>query len=355
MIGRQFHPRILFVTCASLFVACVLTLFGTAPVLAEQFDSGWANPPDVRRHNLGKEKERPIPGWTATPDADARVLVFEPRAPRAFGLLTGDKVRQELRLEVQKPYQLQRSSLPPSQWIDSTLELQDVTVRHTPTEQANQYLIALHYQVFSTPSLVTLESIPGFELMFAGNRETFMLAVPNWRYSISPILKHEAEAESVAEIPLRADAPPQLVDASLPAYGLALFGALSVALGAVWLYLQSMWPFRARGRDAFARACRQLRTLRRGSNGEQDLRDGFRIVHQAFNRTAGEVVFAEQLQRFFERWPSFTPVRAAIEDFFHRSRQVFFDNQAAPRAASMDLASLESLCRQCRAAEREAR
>ncbi len=346
----------------SLFRVALLTwsigtLLASAliPSLAVEYGSGWTTGPEVRRHTLESKEDQFIPGWTAAPDPDPHIKVFEPRGPRAFGLLTGDKVRHQLLVIVEEPYKLQRSSLPPSRWIDTWLELQQVEVEEARQDEFNRYLIELDYQIFSTPRAVTLDFIPGFELRFASRHESFSLTVPDWIFSISPMLKPEPEVETIAEIPVRADAPPPLVDASLPKYGLALFGGLSLAFSAYWMYFNQIWPFRRRGQAPFARAYRRLRTMQGRADNEQGLRDGFRVVHQAFNQTAGEVVFAERLERFFDAQPAFASRRAAIEDFFGESRQLFFGGNAAPTARSVDLLWLQSLCRQCRAAEREAR
>jgi mxaA protein len=308
---------------AGILISLVGAIFVavTPPVRGAQFDNGWASVPGARA-----EQEQSIrPGWAIVPGPDSRIRLFEPHGPRAFGLLTGDRVRHRLLIKAKKPYQLQRSSLPPSHWVNAWLELQEVNVRETREEQVNRYVIALNYQIFATPRAVTLDAIPGFDLTFSGGQERFKLKVPDWAFSISPLLKPEAEVDSIAEIPLRADAPPPLVDVSLPRYGVAIFGILSTALAVSLLYLNSMWPF-ARGGSPFARACRELRALRRQRLELSSIRDGFRIVHQAFNQTAGEVVFAEQLQRFFAAHPAFSEHRAEVEAFFVRSRQIFFGN-----------------------------
>lgn len=325
------------------------------PCLAQEVDSGWAKVPEMDRPQFGKEEHQLIPGWTAVSQWDKRVKVFDLRGPRAFGLLTGDKVRQRVVVAVERPYRLQRSSLPPVHWVNSGLELQSVKARETRQDTVNRYVITVRYQLFITPRLVSLDVIPGFGLRFMGKRGAFALKVPNWVFSISPILKPEPLVRNVWDIPVRADAPPSLVNATLPAYGLTVFGAVSALLMIYWLYIYSIWPFGRRGQAPFALACRKLRTMRRRADDAVNLQDGFRAVHQAFNATAGEVVFVEHLERFFDAKPSFKTRRESVEQFFDQSRQLFFAGGARPQAARMDLAELESLCRQYRAAEREAR
>jgi mxaA protein len=319
---------------------------------AAQLDSGWAEIPEVRRHATAKEDRRLRPGWAALPMQDRRVKAFDLHGPRAYGLLTGDKVRQQILITVERPYQLQRSSLPPSRWVNSWLELQAAKVKEAQQDQVNRYVISIGYQIFSTPRLVTLDTIPGFDLSFFAADDSFAVKVPDWIFSISPLLEPEPLVKNIWEIPVRADVPPPLVSATLPLYGLVLFGGLSAALGAYWLYLYSVWPFGRGGHAPFAQALRALHAIKRRANDEQALRDGFRTVHEAFNQTAGEVVFAEHLERFFEERPSFASRRAAVETFFDNSQWLFFGENNRSQATNLNLSWLESMCRQYRAAER---
>ena len=356
MIQGAFARRRVHLGLILAFVGAAL--FGTAmPCLAQQGadSSGWAGLPDVGGSALPERKKQILPGWQATSESDSRATILELRGPRAFGLLAGDKVRLELVVAVEQPFRLQRSSLPPSRWVNSWLELQAVRARGIRTERLNRYKIAANYQVFATPRAVTQEAIPGFDLRFVGAGESFALSVPEWIFSMSPLLEPEPEVDNVAAIPVRADAPPLLVDTTLPAAGVALWGALSLLLGGYWLYANSLWPFARRTDAPFAQASRRLRALKRRVDERHSLPEGYRVIHQAFNQTAGEVVFAERLERFFARRPTFAQRRAEIEGFFLGSRRLFFGDGRASMAGSADLTSLEVLCRQCRAAEREAR
>jgi mxaA protein len=335
---------------AATLIGAVLVC-AVRPCHAETSDFGWARVPGADQPTARKGEHHLIPGWAAQPKQDARVKVYHLRAPRAYGLLTGDKVRQQVQVAVERAYHLQRSSLPASRWVTSWLELQGGRVEEARRDNLNRYLVTINYQIFATPRLVTLNVIPGFELRFASKNDSFTVKVPDWIFSISPLLEPEPLVENVWDIPVRADAPPPLIDTTRPAYALALFASLSVISGIYWLYLYSIWPFRRGSKAPFAQACRALGRLKHQADDEQALRDGFRTVHQAFNQTAGEVVFAEHLERFFAQRPSFGPLRTSIETFFDSSRRLFFGDRAAPHSAEVDLAWLELLCRQCRLAE----
>ncbi|MBA2410669.1 MAG: hypothetical protein H0V62_13215 [Gammaproteobacteria bacterium] len=356
MIQGAFARRRVHLGLILAFVGAAL--FGTAmPCLAQQGadSSGWAGLPDVGGSALPERKKQILPGWQKTSKPDSRAKILELHGPRAFGLLAGDKVHLDLVVAVEKPYRLQRSSLPPSRWVNSWLELQTVRAKEIRAARVNHYAIAVNYQVFATPRAVTQESIPGFALRFVGVGENFGLRVPDWIFSMSPLLEPEPEVDNVAAIPVRADAPPLLLDAALPAFGVALCGVLSLLLGGYWLYASALWPFTRRTYAPFAQACRRLRVLKRRAEEQQALPEGYRVVHQAFNQTAGEVVFAERLERFFMKRPTFAQRRTEIEGFFVGSRRLFFGDGRVAMAGGADLSSLEALCRLCRAAEREAR
>ncbi len=344
----NFTPILLLVGA----LLCGSTVPGVAQQIADS--SGWAKPPDVGSLPLPTRDVQLLPGWQATSKPDARVKVLKLQGPRAFGVLVGDKVRLELLVAVEKPYRLQPSSLPPSRWVNSWLELQTVKLTETRGQRLNRATIVANYQIFATPRAVTQEIIPGFELRFVGAGKNFALAVPRWVFSMSPLLKPEPEVDSVAAIPVRADAPPLLADTTQSVAGVAVFGVLSVLLGGYWLYVNALWPFMQRGDAPFAQACRRLRALKRRVREEQALPDGFLLMHRAFNQTAGEVVFAEHLERFFAKQPAFAKRRAEVESFFHQSRRLFFGEGDVVQGGDTDLAWLESLCRTCRIAEREA-
>ena len=74
-----------------------------------------------------------------------------------------------------------------------------------------------------------------------------------------------------------------------------------------------------------------------------------RQLHEALNRSAGEVVFEHALPRFVAAHPAFAPLRDELQRFLQRSRREFF---AAGSRAPDDGRVLVELARRCRDAER---
>jgi mxaA protein len=110
-------------------------------------------------------------------------------------------------------------------------------------------------------------------------------------------------------------------------------------LGERWLFAH---------RRPFGQVWRQLRRLP-DAPASPAWRDACRQVHQALNRSAGEVVFETGLQRFVDRQPRFRGLRDDIAWFLARSRREFF---AASAQEPGDAQALRELCRRLRDAER---
>jgi mxaA protein len=76
----------------------------------------------------------------------------------------------------------------------------------------------------------------------------------------------------------------------------------------------------------------------------------WRALHEAFDRTAGEVLRVSTLPRLFDRTPQFEPLRDRIEAFYAQSAARFFGDAQA--GLSADGVSPRALCRDLRRIER---
>lgn len=298
-------------------------------------------------------QEAPHTGWAPLAESDPRIEAIELDAPRPFGVLVGDRVRHEMTLTVPVRLRLQQSTLPSTRRIGDWLDLQRVELREGQAGDLKKYRITLNYQIFHTPLGVEVRTIPGFTLRFAGSGGGFPVTIPAWSFSMSPLLDRTVADEGENIVPMRPDRPPLLIDTRPYLLGLTVFGALSL-LVLIWLaYAFGLFGRRAKG--PFASARRRLRHLRRRPLDEQRLREGFRTVHRAFDQTAGRALFASQLERFFDHHPRFAGQREAIERFFDESRRLFFGaghKAQEPPARKEEWGRIESLCRECFAAER---
>ncbi len=141
-------------------------------------------------------------------------------------------------------------------------------------------------------------------------------------------------------------APPLIATAARRARLFAYAVGLLLLLG--WLvHVYVALPWWQRRQRPFAQAWRTLRDLPPDPPPAQR-RDAMRQLHEALNRSAGEVLFERRLEAFVAAQPRFAPLRGDLAGFFQRSRSEFFaDDGGAP-----DATWLRNLARACRDAER---
>jgi mxaA protein len=112
-----------------------------------------------------------------------------------------------------------------------------------------------------------------------------------------------------------------------------------------WVYLGLPWG--ASRRRPFTVAWRALRGLPAEPTGEQRMA-AYRHLHAALNRTAGQVVFAADIERFVHAHPRFAGLQGDLREFFERSNAQFFVSRPAGAQGHW----LRTFGRRCRDAER---
>lgn len=285
----------------------------------------------------------PTSAWAESP-----VIQMEVSTPRSFGYVIGDTIEQEIRLEVADSHALDETTLPEEGRLTYWLELRPPLIRSRRGRHSTLYEIALTYQIFNVPDALSSVAMPGYELSVVGPGDAFPVFVPEWVFTVSPITRG---AESGGLLDLRSARAPALVSVEARVERVIwLSVGLLIALA---LLVQAYWGFplaTRRGRP-FTRAVGQLKRLERRPAGEALHRDALRHVHEAFNQTAGEVVFAENIDGFLAQHIEFAPLREQIEAFFAVSRRVFFTGSSTQKyRASLD--KMTQLCRACRELER---
>jgi mxaA protein len=171
--------------------------------------------------------------------------------------------------------------------------------------------------------------------------------VEAWPITVAPLLPVDASPRrGLGE--LRPDrTPPPIDDHTIQLRLLACAAAALLLLGALAL-IQLGPPWRAARNQPFGRAWRQLRRLPPNAAGAQ-WRSACKSVHDALNRSAGEVVFEPGLERFIGAHPAFTALRDDLDRFLRLSRGEFFGESVRENG---DASWLVALCRRCRDAER---
>lgn len=276
--------------------------------------------------------------------AEGSIRPVRLNVPRPYGYVVGDLVRCSVDIDVDEALALDPASLPHTGSQGSLLELRTVDVRERRDSGRRFVRVDLAYQSFRVARMVRAVTVPGFALRFTAPGRAESAEVPSWSFAIGPLRPLVAEAEQ-GEDALRPDAFPE----PLPVVGKAvgMVAASGIAATALAAWGGRVW--RQRRVRHFHEAARCLRGMSRGASGPATARDAFHCVHQAFNRTLGEPLFAETLPDFFARMPRFSVVRDEIETFFAASYALFFGDPGSsnPTEAGFDLARLEALCVAC--------
>lgn len=255
--------------------------------------------------------------------------------PRPFGYMVGDLLERRLSVDGAAPLTLARQSLPVPGRVDSWLELRQVEA----SDAGESVEVRLVYQLLNSPVEPATLSLPRVRLHIESEGRRYDPEAGEAEFAASPLLP-PAAVGSAADRP-RADLPPMPMDSGWRRARLAGYGALATLLAAALA-----WPLLPRRRAGpFARAYRELRRLPRPFDSPTR-RAALRILHRAFDETAGHALLESDLAAFLRAHPHF--VGGPADEFFTLSRQEFFGG-AAPGA---DPGRLLALGRELRARER---
>lgn len=279
--------------------------------------------------------------------ADDTVLRVEASEPRAYGYQVGDHVQRRVVVHVPAGWMLDEASLPRPGGRGTALELRSVQRRASAAGSGQRLELDLDYQVFLAPAAVRTVEIAPIALRFTGASRTEDLRIDAWPVTIAPLVQVEAPTRrGLGE--LQPDRPPLLRDTSSLRSRLTLYAVIALLLMASLALAYLGPPWRAARNRPFGVAWRQLRRLP-AQPDDVAWRDACVRLHEALNRTAGEVLFERDLETFVQRHPGFAPLRDDLQRFLQTTREQFFGG--APRQAD-DGRWLVALCRRCRDAER---
>jgi mxaA protein len=253
--------------------------------------------------------------------------------PRPFGHVIGDVLVQRLRLR-------EGQGLPPAmadrERLGVWLERQSA---RTWTDTAGRRWAELSYQVINAPSTTTVVELPAWRT--AGAAGTAEVQVPAWPVSLTPLSQKRPPDRGLLQAMQDDRPPPQLATQGLARAAMLAWWATALA-AAAW---GGWWAWR-NAREAaslpFARACRELRALEGAPPA------AWTAVHQALDRTAGEVLHASTVPAWLARTPHYAALRADIEAFYAASNARFFSDSRSV-AEEPDL---RALCQRLRAVER---
>ena len=147
---------------------------------------------------------------------------------------------------------------------------------------------------------------------------------------------------------MQPDRAPPLIDSAALRARLWACGAIATVLLAGLSIVYFGLPWRSARRQPFRMAWRALRGLPALPDALA-WRGACRQLHEALNRSAGEVVFEPGLDRFVAAKPAFASLRGDLVRFLQLSRNTFFADAAQSPG---DAQWLLNLARRCLEAER---
>jgi mxaA protein len=282
-------------------------------------------------------------------EESASLLQATTREPRAFGYQVGDIVARSVSVHVPEGLVLDDTSVPQPGARGRAIELRRVVRSDSSERGGRRHELTLDYQLMLSPPQPRTLELPTLTLRFQGQPRAQELRVEAWPVTVSPLVPVDVSPRrGLGE--LQPDTPPPLIDASATHHRLIAYALASLLLLAYLAYVYIGLPWWSQAQRPFTQAWRSLRDLRTDS-AERRWQKAFQQLHEALNRTAGEVVFEHGIDRFIGAHARFEPVRGDLRRFFQLSRRAFFADGAL---AAAERTWLIEFSRRCRDAERGA-
>lgn len=245
---------------------------------------------------------------------------------RAWGLLLGDELTATAILP-ENHKTLDSNAFPQTQRrVGTWLYLKDL-------QQIDSTLL-FSYQVVNVPKENTVIETPIYELSDVDGN---ILTIPSSKMSIGPLLSLEKEGR----LQLKPDHPPIVLPTK--SYEQQLQSTLSVAIIISLVLLVWHFGWKPRNRQPFAQAVYELSRLR--WQRSKDANQPARILHAAFNQTAGTIVAHKELSQFLATTPWLASLETDIDTFYQTSSGHFFTKEAGQGPALTDIVKLAKACR----------
>ncbi len=247
-------------------------------------------------------------------------VVIETTEPRSFGYVIGDVLERRIAVEVTHPWRLVADSAPKPGRLNRWFDIAATRLTETSKPGARRYDIVVTYQLMNAPEVTDILVLPPVALKFDGDTEPLRITTSTATVFASPLLPPEALGSTLDQP--REDDAPTLIDTSAMGARVRIYALLAAVAAAMWAWLRfgAFW----RHRGPFARASRKLRRLNDRGNRHDARAESVRIVHRAFDETAGRALLRSDLDRFFAERPNDADLRERTEEFFRLSQRQFF-------------------------------
>lgn len=281
---------------------------------------------------------------------EPRLLRYQP--PRDTAHHLGDVVVYRALVEWPPGWVLDTDSLQGTLREDGPLELRGHSVEAAGKDCRDCRWLNLRWQIFKAVRITADLALPVMPVRWRKGAQVVTVRLPGAPLSVSPLVPWERRTDWADSA--RPGWQPQALPVRPRLWEAGAWLLLAVVALVGWAWSSGRWLPRPQARP-FAAALRalQARRLPAGPQAEQVTADDLKCWHRAFDATAGEVVFADQLDVFFARQPHLAPLAQQVSQVFRASREAFY-LAGAPRPDTL-LTRQDLLAVLARLAEREFR
>lgn len=247
--------------------------------------------------------------------AASEVTVIQPE--RDFAYTLGDVLVQRIVLP-------ESSAQPDLSVLDSAARVSDWLERQEATllQVGDQRLLQLRYQIVNVPESIRLAELPALSVSMSDGSTIKWQA---WPFSLGPLVADTALVVGIQggqPTLVKADEHLVPIDTQTLRHRLFLTGGIMAIFLLCWFVWWLWRSQRDRHRLPFARAVHELKRQRSGADPET--LEAWRIVHEAFNSSAGQVVTGSDVGGLIKHLPWLTALGSQVDDFFTESSSRFF-------------------------------
>ncbi len=199
-------------------------------------------------------------------------------------------------------------------------------IRYDNVDSTGGESMQLRYQIINAPIHTRLTAIPALQLEGADGT---LLDIPEWSFSISPLLVDASDAEPGTQ--MKPDRTAQSVITPHAVSSLTHSLLVLAATLLLWLFWWLYRQFSDRRVLPFAKAQKAIKRLDRSDD------QSWITLHHAFNDTAGKSINPSTIDELFIAAPWLASVRPAIEKFYQLSAIRFFQQDRGQQVQDADM------------------
>lgn len=255
-------------------------------------------------------------------------LVAQSQLEQQYGLQLGDQVMMTVTLPV-SPDEIDKTALPET-------EVQQGPWFYLRAYELSDRQLNLHLQVMNVPIDHREVMTPRWQLRTVDDEFIDIERLP-------VVLGSSVAREIVPEqSAMQPDLPAPTLQTDVYQQRLTIAIAVLVLTALVLV----LWHLGLRPRQQMPFASARLRLWLMSLRGHRDVTAAARVLHGAFNKSAGAVVVSDRLDTLFEQCPWLQPLAADIRHFYQHSASQFFSRQPSESLEFTDISKLVRACRE---------